>query len=199
MREVMAQGTTLLYVSHDLATVEAMCTRALWLDRGVARMLGETRDVISQYRQSVSVHSIAQHSGPTDIAIHLGGAEGPSHGPIRSNAAALLQLDIRANSAREARVVLGISEGSPAPIFVVQQDLVLTEGDNRVACELGNLPLPAGHFTVYATVLDENSRTVRPWSPIGHVEVEGFRLQPTPTGVVRLSPIAIEAAWRRED
>ena len=51
MREVMAQGTTLLYVSHDLATVESMCESTLWLDQGIVRGQGPTHDVVGQYRR----------------------------------------------------------------------------------------------------------------------------------------------------
>ena len=35
--KVVRQGTTLLYVSHDLASVEASCERALWLADAVVR------------------------------------------------------------------------------------------------------------------------------------------------------------------
>lgn len=197
MREVMAQGTTLLYVSHDLATVEAMCRQTVWLDQGTIRDTGDTRDVIANYRRSVEVHSIAQHAASTDVTIRLAGSSGAAGGPIRSGAGVRLDLELHASSARPAQVIVGLSEGSPGPIFVVQNEVNLAEGDNRVECELASLPVPEGKYTLYATVLDEHGKTLRPWSPAGHLEVEGFRLPPTPTGVVRLSPVAVEATWHR--
>lgn len=198
MREVMAQGTTLLYVSHDLATVEAMCERTLWLDSGITRAVGDTRDVVAEYRRSVGVRSLAEHAGPSDITVVLVRSSGPNEGPVRSNETVRIHLDVSANERRAARIVLGISEGSPVPIFVVQEDVELAAGPNAVRCDLGDLPLPEGNFTIYVTVLDDNGRTVRPWSPIGQMDVEGVRLRPMPTGVVRLAPIAIEASWHRE-
>ena len=34
MRYVLSQGTTLIFVSHDLAAVEATCTQGIWLHNG---------------------------------------------------------------------------------------------------------------------------------------------------------------------
>src|SRR3954451_21842473 len=50
MRYVLDQGTTLIFVSHDMASVEALCRRTLWLDDGVVRAEGPTADVLSSYR-----------------------------------------------------------------------------------------------------------------------------------------------------
>ena len=53
IREFRQAGTTLLLVSHDLAAIKSMCDRALWLDKGVVRASGDTREVIDGYLASV--------------------------------------------------------------------------------------------------------------------------------------------------
>ncbi|MDH3306681.1 MAG: ABC transporter ATP-binding protein [Acidimicrobiia bacterium] len=53
MEEMIAQGTSVVFVSHDLATVEQIATRTLWLDKGVTKMIGEPSDVIAAYKASV--------------------------------------------------------------------------------------------------------------------------------------------------
>jgi hypothetical protein len=45
--------TAIVFVSHNLAAVELMCERALWLDRGVVRSSGSTADVIRAYLDDV--------------------------------------------------------------------------------------------------------------------------------------------------
>ena len=55
--EVVAGGTTLLFVSHDLAAVEATCDRAMWLTESVVRASGPTREVLAQYRGSIEEHA----------------------------------------------------------------------------------------------------------------------------------------------
>ena len=49
MSEMMAGGTTLLYVSHDINTVKELCTHAAWIDKGEIRMMGDARDVCKEY------------------------------------------------------------------------------------------------------------------------------------------------------
>jgi len=46
MRE---NGTTLLYVSHSMNEVKKLCDKAVWLDKGVLRMVGDTSIVSAAY------------------------------------------------------------------------------------------------------------------------------------------------------
>jgi len=46
------EGTTILFVSHDLDTVESMCDRVIWLDHGTIKANGSARDVVQKYRRS---------------------------------------------------------------------------------------------------------------------------------------------------
>jgi ABC-type polysaccharide/polyol phosphate transport system ATPase subunit len=47
-------GATVLMVSHSIATVQALCQRAMWLDHGTVRALGPASEVAAQYHQSNS-------------------------------------------------------------------------------------------------------------------------------------------------
>ncbi len=49
IRQLQDQGTTLLFVSHDIAAVRALCARSIWLDNGVIREVGETKFVLDAY------------------------------------------------------------------------------------------------------------------------------------------------------
>ena len=51
--EIRAKGKTILFVSHDLATVGDLCDQVLWLDDGVIRGRGLPRRVIDLYLTSV--------------------------------------------------------------------------------------------------------------------------------------------------
>ncbi len=52
MLEMMNSGTTVLYVSHDLQSVQEMCNRVLWLEQGHVHMIGETKEVCNAYHNS---------------------------------------------------------------------------------------------------------------------------------------------------
>lgn len=49
MNEMLSGGTTLLYVSHSLDEVKRLCTHAIWLDKGVTRMVGNATEVCDAY------------------------------------------------------------------------------------------------------------------------------------------------------
>ncbi len=51
--EIQEGGATVLLVSHDLAAVERLCQRAIWLDSGSPRAEGKTQEVISEYLHDV--------------------------------------------------------------------------------------------------------------------------------------------------
>ena len=49
MKELLAGGTTLLYVSHNINEVKRLCTHAIWIDKGVERMKGDVKTVADAY------------------------------------------------------------------------------------------------------------------------------------------------------
>lgn len=54
IRSMQAQGATLLFVSHDLSAVQALCDRALLLDQGRIVADGEPEHVLSLYNALLS-------------------------------------------------------------------------------------------------------------------------------------------------
>ena len=49
MKELLADGTTLLFVSHSPGAISEMCGNAVWLDKGHIRLSGATEDVMDAY------------------------------------------------------------------------------------------------------------------------------------------------------
>jgi ABC-type polysaccharide/polyol phosphate transport system ATPase subunit len=56
-----AAGKTIVFVSHDHGTVEKMCNKVLWLDRGVPKGYGEPRMVISRYLEQLAEAENRRH------------------------------------------------------------------------------------------------------------------------------------------
>lgn len=57
MGEVANQGRTVLFVSHNLGAIAALCPRSIWLNRGELVMDGPTHDVLQAYAQGNAVDS----------------------------------------------------------------------------------------------------------------------------------------------
>ena len=49
MMEMIKGGTTVLYVSHSMASIEELCDRVVWLEHGQVKMIGETKEVCDKY------------------------------------------------------------------------------------------------------------------------------------------------------
>ncbi len=53
MNEMLNNGTTLLFVSHNMKTVRAMCDKALWLNKGEVVMQGDIKEVCDEYEATI--------------------------------------------------------------------------------------------------------------------------------------------------
>ena len=66
MRDNARSGRTILFVSHNMAAVENLCTRTILLDRGRVVADGGTRAVIETYLRSVEAIGMTPVSARTD-------------------------------------------------------------------------------------------------------------------------------------
>lgn len=51
--ELKEKGVTILFVSHDIHSVKQMCSRALWLENGMQRLIGDSVTVCNSYSNSI--------------------------------------------------------------------------------------------------------------------------------------------------
>jgi len=85
LRQLIDNGTSLLFVSHDISTVRSICSRALWLKNGQVEWWGDAKEVAKEYERFcwqeqgvVLTHSEMRDSTkPTDFYISEKVAEEP--------------------------------------------------------------------------------------------------------------------------
>lgn len=53
MKKLTEGGTTVLFVSHDISSVQKMCNEAVWIDKGKVVMEGNILDVTAEYLASI--------------------------------------------------------------------------------------------------------------------------------------------------
>ncbi|MGL4987462.1 MAG: ABC transporter ATP-binding protein [Treponemataceae bacterium] len=49
MLELMNSGTTVIFVSHSLSQIKELCSRVIWLEKGLVKMIGNTEEVCAAY------------------------------------------------------------------------------------------------------------------------------------------------------
>jgi ABC-type polysaccharide/polyol phosphate transport system ATPase subunit len=191
---MLRRGTTLVFVSHDLAAVEATCDRGVWLDEGVVAADGPVRASLSAYRSHVEseVHTVAA-GGPVQLRkatlTGTAGREPTTDAPLD------IALAFEAEVATTCRLSLGLTEGGATPIFVVSDEVRLDPGATTVRCRLPHLPVPRGRYFCWLAVLVEAGREVLTWQPVASVDVGGPELDPAPRAVVRLAPVHVPSSW----
>lgn len=54
MGDVVKEGRTVLFVSHNMGAVRSLCSRTLWLQDGQVATIGPTHDVVDRYLRALS-------------------------------------------------------------------------------------------------------------------------------------------------
>lgn len=198
IEEVVRQGTTLIYVSHDLTSVEATCKQALWLADALVQAAGPTREVAALYRASVQEDASLATSNEGDVRLLKAEIAGPDEGPVRSLEDAELKLTLNAPEAVEADFFVGVSLGTAFPMFITKHHGLFPAGDFEVRCRLHNIPLPNGHYSVWAAMSGFgkwSGMPYLPWKPAVSFDVFGPDMLEPPEGVMVAAPLYVGTTW----
>jgi ABC-type polysaccharide/polyol phosphate transport system ATPase subunit len=199
LRYRLSQGTTLVFVSHDLAAVEATCRDGLWLHDGEIRARGGIRDVLTDYRHWVEEGAQTEHraTGVLRVGAQVSAGSGPV---IQTNETLDVLLTVEADDETDVWLSIGVSEGTASPVFVVSKRARVVPGPNRVRCSIAHLPLPRGRYSIWLAGYEPGTfgRELVPWQPLARFEVHGPVLDVAPQAVVRLAPVHVDAVWSVE-
>jgi ABC-type polysaccharide/polyol phosphate transport system ATPase subunit len=142
MAELVRAGTTLLYVSHDLATVEATCQRALLLVDGEARHVGPTADTVAAYLRWVEG---AGSDPPPDGSAPRTPAVCRPGGPL------CITIALPPTADGPIPVALGIRDGHAWNVLGTSMLFGPERAGTTARCHIDALPLAAGVYQVFAT------------------------------------------------
>ncbi|HZJ26324.1 MAG TPA: ABC transporter ATP-binding protein [Acidimicrobiia bacterium] len=199
MRQVIQGGTTLLLVSHDLASVGATANRAIWLRDGLMMADGPVDDVLGGYRRAIERR--AEESADVQGLVRVVDVQSQSLDgrPVATSQDCRVRLELESDHERSVRLFLGVSEGAATPIFVVRHVTTIPEGRTTIEIELDHLPLPPRSYFLWFSAYDRDDKAeLTAWQPIGPFIVSGnMRLPPVPRAIVRLSPVFVAARWSK--
>ena len=197
--EIVRSGTTLLYVSHDLASVEASCEKAVWLSDAVVRAAGPSKDVVTMYRTTVEKNATLLSNKEGVVQVLKADIRAVDRGQLRSECETEVSLTLTAPERAEASYYIGISQGTAFPMFVVNHQGPMPAGEFEVRCKLGYLPLPKGHYSLWVAITGFPKGLRDPylqWQPLVSFDTFGPQRRNPPEGVMVLSPIYVGAQWQ---
>jgi len=195
LREMMTNGTTLVFVSHDLAAVQASCQRGVLLEEGRVVADGPVDSVLERYRMAVEQSARLIDDSDDPYRVVAARTRAPDGGPVMSDGTLTIDISIASADPRAVSACVGISEGTAAPVIVVQRDVMLAAGTSEILCNIDRLPLPKGRYSVWFGAFETHGNDLVPWRPISDVDVHGPELMPSPNGVVRLAPVHVTTRW----
>lgn len=112
------KGCTILFCSHSLYHVRQLCDRAIWIDGGRVRAIGETEAVLTRYEAHVREQDRAKQVAAPESALPAGGDD--------------VATPVAAAEAGRARLVsvsldgIGAASGPEEPGLLQGTDLVVT-------------------------------------------------------------------------
>jgi energy-coupling factor transporter ATP-binding protein EcfA2 len=196
MREVLADGTTVVFVSHDLATIEAICERGIWLHDGEIRVDAPIEPALASYRGAIEQDAEIHASSAADVGLDLVMIDGAGVGKAETRGRLRVELGFRARLTTSVRVDVGVTQGTAAPIFTTSRTVALRGEPTTFEIVFDSIPLPGGRYYLWAAVTDAGGRSLVQWQPLNYFDVDGPSLEPAPRGVLRLSPVHVVADWR---
>src|SRR5262252_9745808 len=88
LKRLIAEGKTVLFISHDMWNVRRLCSDILWMEEGHVRAYGPAAEIAERYMSDVNAQALAGQS--VNLQSHRGGS-----GEIRYSSVELVDEDGR--------------------------------------------------------------------------------------------------------
>ena len=209
--EMTHSGRTVIFVSHEIASVARLCNRGLVLEEGNVAFLGHVDEAIARYLSSRTLggSEARPREGSGEVRIERIEVEGPDGGGVvRADRPAVIRVDLRTTGPvrrEHLRLQLGIhsTHGGMYVSFSTDFDparpleQVELDGSVTVLCRLDELPLKPGSYFLSASIERAGGEI------IDRITEQGlFAIVPTDyfgTGVfpgdAHLAPLLVRHQW----
>jgi lipopolysaccharide transport system ATP-binding protein len=167
MGDAVNSGRTLVFVSHDMATMQKLCNVGIYLKGGVMAYAGSTVTAVELYQKqqdtisAVPVHERRDREGDGKariVSLRVNGQDAVGVANVLSGDRLLLEIGYR------------VFEVVPSPVFsaslwdsmgsqllnmnnrLVGVDMKCADKHGIVICEIPHVPLPAGEYRVNVAI-----------------------------------------------
>lgn len=215
MEDVTQKGRTILFVSHNMSSIQKLCPRVVVLNGGEIQYFGPAETGIKQYLDFVSTHC----SGDIDLASHPARRPGctpllrrvrflDKEGLVRScfQSGEMIQIEFAVDPViplSNPQFAIGIDDWMGTRIFSVgtywsEAELPPLHEKAKVVCLIQELPLPPGKYTLSLSAGTPQSRLLDALDSACSFEVEEgdfFRNGKLPSS--NLGKVLVRSSWSR--
>lgn len=205
MEEVGKHGRTVLFVSHNMATIEQLCSACILLGKGQLKFFGDTLETINQYLSPASTINNATNGVLAEtndknlqiLSVETVDKNGNSVASIKCGETLGLKLSIKSSrNINNAAFSVGINRnGSRVAVLhtkVSGHEILINSGLTSVTCNVPFFSLAAGLYSLDIKIISQNDALL--WAPqitslsveMGDFYSSGFVPEPDWAGVVHL-------------
>lgn len=163
-KRIKAEQKTIILVTHDMSAVEKFCDRALLIEGGGVKKIGDPYQIASDYA-TLNQDSIEKNKGK-DVLQDIGKDGKIVHsrlleGETAINASRRIRLQIKTKSLIDENVIIGVSIVRRDNTYIagqnsINQQLHLTRGTHTVECEINLGALMKGSYFVNTSLYTED-------------------------------------------
>lgn len=166
MEDVATEGRTVLFVSHNMTAIVALCPRVLLITEGHITLDGAAQNVvqdyIGQYQAASSAESLRERRDRRGdgcirmVDVGFGTPDNPERGFWITGQDAFIHLGYEGlpdQMYRNVEIAVGVSKLDQVPLLylgtkVVRQDIDLVRGLQSSVCRIKRLPLEPGRYSI---------------------------------------------------
>jgi lipopolysaccharide transport system ATP-binding protein len=156
MGEAARGGRTVLFVSHNMAAIQSLCTKAIYLDRGTIRQIGPMEDVLKGYMTNIQKGeagtdgrsaSLGQALNLQELTIAEGGVVSGESATFR----VILEV-LRPTTMLQSALLIFCEAGARIAVLDLRsigvEDLPLTGDSLKIEGSIATVPLIEGDYRV---------------------------------------------------
>jgi lipopolysaccharide transport system ATP-binding protein len=188
MHEISAQGRTIVFISHQLVSVESLCTRLMVMSDGGIVYDGELKKGLEYYLQSDMREAVTPKWNEMDregnglarvSEFYIVSEQGARLDQVQSgqNISLVFGLDLGQQPMSDGLSVdFAIHTASGERIIVLASDYTDVSFDGlhgsvEIACRIMDLPLTAGRYPVSCRILADGETADAPVGYVGEINV----------------------------
>lgn len=174
MKDVAGEGRTVIFVSHDLAAVENLCSKVVFLDHGKVKAEGGTKEMIDLYLSSnklknLSLKDVVHRRGNGEIkfvdAYWQNSNENAAKNKLESLSTCKLKIQLdKEIDLLQTRIDVGINDARNIRIAWLSTSIVKSEhqkSTDNVTFHIDHFNLAPGNYT--CNLFCETNKEVNDW------------------------------------
>lgn len=187
MNEVASSGRTVIFVSHNMAAVENLCTSGCLLDHGKMSIQDKIETVINNYVHSFRVEKNDFFLGEVKrlgtgqvniVGFTVANREGSEITAVQIGDDLVLEFHYKSNlPVRNLNVGFSILSVDTEQMLVnfyssyVGQTFDLTNSKGKLSCIIENISLSPGRYIIKAQLLENGSVVDYPVKGVGYLDI----------------------------